>query len=108
MCKAEKLNKDVFEDLPLLRRHDLCLSLFHCLNWFRELVSQLCKKNGTSCDSTAISLLTQVCAFAHETDPDMKGKVLTRLTNITQMQNQLESCMNGEGELHTCIYIATV
>ena len=38
MCKAEKLNKDVFEDMPLSRRQDICLSLFHCLNWFRELV----------------------------------------------------------------------
>ena len=39
MCKAEKLAKDVFEDLPLPRRQDVCLSLFHCLNWLRELVS---------------------------------------------------------------------
>ena len=38
MCKAEKLNKDVFEDMPLSRRQDICLSLFHCLNWFGELV----------------------------------------------------------------------
>lgn len=38
MCKAEKLSKDVFEDMPLSRRQDICLSLFHCLNWFRELV----------------------------------------------------------------------
>ena len=39
--------------------------------------------------------LVQVCAFAHEADPDMKGKILIRLTNITEMQNQFETCMNG-------------
>ena len=37
----------------------------------------------------------QVCAFAHEADPDMKGKILIRLTNVTEMQNQFEICMNG-------------
>ena len=48
MCKAEKLKKDVFEDLPLSSRQDVCLSLFHCLNWFRELVSADLAKNLVS------------------------------------------------------------
>ena len=42
-------------------------------------------------------LSLQVCAFANESDPDMKGKVLIRLTNITDMQSKFEACMNGEG-----------
>ena len=41
-------------------------------------------------------MCVQVCAFAQESDPDMKGKVLIRLSNITDMQSQLEVCMNGE------------
>lgn len=41
-------------------------------------------------------MYVQVCAFAQESDPDMKGKVLIRLSNITDMQSQLEVCMNGE------------
>ena len=40
----------------------------------------------------------QVCAFAHEADPDMKGKILIRLANITEMQNQFEICMNGNND----------
>ena len=35
----------------------------------------------------------QVCAFSHETDPDMKGKVLLRLTNITHVQGLLEKAL---------------
>ena len=42
-----------------------------------------------------VFFFVQVCAFAHEADPDMKGKILIRLTNITEMQNQFETCMNG-------------
>ena len=38
----------------------------------------------------------QVCAFARESDADMKGKVLIRLKNITELQLQLEACMAGE------------
>lgn len=38
----------------------------------------------------------QVCAFAGEVDPDMKGKVIIRLMNITELQSLLESCMAGE------------
>ena len=40
--------------------------------------------------------MLQVCAFAGETDVDMRGKVLIRLKNITEMQTQLESCLAGE------------
>ena len=39
MCSKEKLKTEVFEDLSMTKRQDICLSLFHLLNWFRELVS---------------------------------------------------------------------
>ena len=38
MCTSDELKSDVFEDLPLVKRQSVCLSLCHCLNWFRELV----------------------------------------------------------------------
>ena len=47
----------------------------------------------------------QVCAFAGEVDPDMKGKVIIRLMNITELQSLLESCMAGECmETHDSIW----
>ena len=42
-----------------------------------------------------VCVCVQVCAFAGETDADMKGKVILRLMNITELQSQLESCMAG-------------
>ena len=38
LCSQEKLVAGVFEELPLQQRLDVCLSHFHCINWFRELV----------------------------------------------------------------------
>ena len=38
----------------------------------------------------------QVCAFSEESDIDMRGKVLLRLRNITELQSLLESCMTGQ------------
>ena len=38
LCSQEKLVAGVFEGLPLQQRLDVCLSHFHCINWFRELV----------------------------------------------------------------------
>lgn len=36
-----------------------------------------------------------MCAFAGEEDVDMRGKVVIRLQDITELQSQLESCMTG-------------
>ena len=38
MCVRDRLESERFEDLPLVKRQSVCLSLCHCLNWFRELV----------------------------------------------------------------------
>lgn len=37
----------------------------------------------------------QVCAFAAESDMEMKGKVLMRLQDITELQRRLQTCMTG-------------
>ncbi|XP_054834119.1 Fanconi anemia group D2 protein [Eublepharis macularius] len=46
----------------------LCSLLFHTLNWFREVVN----------------------AFCQQEDPEMKGRVLARLQNITELQCLIE------------------
>ncbi|NP_001089160.1 FA complementation group D2 L homeolog [Xenopus laevis] len=59
------------ESLSKQEREFLCSLLFFALNWFREIVNAFCKQQ----------------------DPDMKGKVLTRLQNITWLQSVLEKCL---------------
>uniref|UniRef100_A0A8D0BLI9 FA complementation group D2 n=1 Tax=Salvator merianae TaxID=96440 RepID=A0A8D0BLI9_SALMN len=49
----------------------LCSLLFHALNWFREVVN----------------------AFCQQEDPEIKGRVLARLQNITELQCLLEKCL---------------
>ena len=51
----------------------LCDNLFFSLNWFREVIN----------------------AFATQTDPEMKAKVITRLHNVTELQAVLEKCLHG-------------
>lgn len=46
--------------------------------------------------------LKVVNAFCKEKDAEMKGKVLVRLQNITELQRLLEKCLVGK---HTQIYI---
>ena len=49
--------------------------------------------------------MLQVCAFGGEADVDMRGKVIIRLRNITEIQTQLESCMAGKGLSHSlCLF----
>uniref|UniRef100_A0A8C5SXL5 FA complementation group D2 n=1 Tax=Laticauda laticaudata TaxID=8630 RepID=A0A8C5SXL5_LATLA len=59
------------ESLSKEEREFLCSLLFHAVNWFREVVN----------------------AFCREEDPNIKGKVLTRLQNITELQCILEKCL---------------
>ncbi|XP_062923633.1 Fanconi anemia group D2 protein isoform X1 [Mobula hypostoma] len=60
------------ESLSKQERELLCSLLFHALNWFREVVNGFCKQQDT----------------------EMKGKVLLRLQNITQLQGLLEKCLS--------------
>ncbi|NWI13995.1 FACD2 protein, partial [Crypturellus soui] len=59
------------DSLSKQEREFLCSLLFHALNWFREVVN----------------------AFCQQQDAEMKGKVLTRLQNITELQNVLGKCL---------------
>ncbi|XP_053890194.1 Fanconi anemia group D2 protein isoform X1 [Malaclemys terrapin pileata] len=59
------------DSLAKQEREFLCSLLFHSLNWFREVVN----------------------AFCQQQDLEMKGKVLTRLQNITELQNMLGKCL---------------
>ena len=43
---------------------------------------------------------SQVCAFSVETDVDMRGKVMIRMKDITDVQKLLESCMAGQTNPH--------
>lgn len=62
---------DKMESLSTKEKDVICSSLFHALNWFREIVN----------------------AFATQIDPEMKGKVITRLHNITELSKTLEKCL---------------
>ncbi|XP_075429886.1 Fanconi anemia group D2 protein isoform X2 [Ascaphus truei] len=61
------------ESLSKQEREFLCSLLFFAINWFREIVNAFCKQQ----------------------DAEMKGKVLTRLQNITWLQCVLEKCLAG-------------
>uniref|UniRef100_A0A8C9FAQ0 FA complementation group D2 n=1 Tax=Pavo cristatus TaxID=9049 RepID=A0A8C9FAQ0_PAVCR len=68
------------DSLSKQEREFLCSLLFYALNWFREVVN----------------------AFCQQQDAEMKGKVLTRLQNITELQNVLGKCLAGECEICVC------
>ncbi|NXI58264.1 FACD2 protein, partial [Chloroceryle aenea] len=59
------------DSLSKQEREFLCSLLFYALNWFREVVN----------------------AFCQQQDAEMKGKVLTRLRNITELQTVLGKCL---------------
>ncbi|NWY62883.1 FACD2 protein, partial [Chionis minor] len=59
------------DSLSKQEREFLCSLLFYALNWFREVVN----------------------AFCQQQDAEMKGKVLTRLQNITELQAVLGKCL---------------
>nr|XP_056711354.1 Fanconi anemia group D2 protein [Euleptes europaea] len=62
------LEEGKLDSLSNQERELLCSLLFHTLNWFREVVN----------------------AFCQQEDPEMKGRVLARLQNITELQCLLE------------------
>ncbi|NWW11073.1 FACD2 protein, partial [Oreocharis arfaki] len=73
-CPLYLTDLEVEEKLDSLSKQErefLCSLLFYALNWFREVVN----------------------AFCQEQDAEMKGKVLTRLQNITELQNVLGKCL---------------
>ncbi|XP_056381247.1 Fanconi anemia group D2 protein isoform X2 [Hyla sarda] len=64
---------DKMESLSKQEREFLCSLLFLAINWFIEVVNAFCKQPNA----------------------DMKGKVLSRLQNITWLRSVLEKCLPG-------------
>ncbi|XP_061195193.1 Fanconi anemia group D2 protein-like [Saccostrea echinata] len=72
--KSEVIDK--IESLSTKEKDIICTALFHALNWFREIIN----------------------AFATQIDPEMKGKVITRLHNITEVTKSLEKCLSSHSQ----------
>ncbi|XP_071810263.1 Fanconi anemia group D2 protein-like [Asterias amurensis] len=73
-CPLYTVSNDVFSKVASLSKEEremLCTCLFLTINWFREVVN----------------------AFSGLTDPDMRGKVLARLRNITEVQKHIQTCL---------------
>ncbi|XP_063797494.1 Fanconi anemia group D2 protein [Pseudophryne corroboree] len=73
-CPLYLTDLDVIEKVESLSKQErefLCSLLFLALNWFREVINAFCK----------------------QTSADMKGKVLTRLQNVTWLQSVLEKSL---------------
>nr|XP_033781653.1 Fanconi anemia group D2 protein isoform X3 [Geotrypetes seraphini] len=73
-CPLYLTDLEVTEKLESLSKQEkefLCSLLFFAINWFREIVNAFCKQQ----------------------DPEMKGKVLTRLQQITCLQTVLAKCL---------------
>lgn len=43
-----------------------------------------------------VCVCVQVCAFAGETEADMRGKVVIRLQQITELEDVMRICMAGK------------
>ncbi|KAI8481783.1 Fanconi anemia group D2 protein [Branchiostoma belcheri] len=73
-CPLYLFKEETVEKIESLSGHEkelMCTALFHTLNWFREII------NG----------------FSSQSDPEMRGKVLVRLQNITHVQELLRTCL---------------
>ncbi|XP_042305888.1 Fanconi anemia group D2 protein isoform X2 [Sceloporus undulatus] len=74
VCPLYLTNLEVggkLDSLSKQEREFLCTLLFHALNWFREVVNAFCQQN----------------------DAEIKGRVLARLQNITELQCLLEKIL---------------
>jgi len=73
-CPLVSFKQEMTSDIDKLDQADrevVCETLFHTVNWFREVVN----------------------AFAPQEDPEMRGKSITRLQNITHLNKVLEKCL---------------
>ncbi|KAH0629975.1 hypothetical protein JD844_012481 [Phrynosoma platyrhinos] len=74
VCPLYLTNLEVggkLDSLSKQEREFLCTLLFYSLNWFREVVNAFCRQN----------------------DAEIKGRVLARLQNITELQCLLEKIL---------------
>ncbi|XP_031562635.1 Fanconi anemia group D2 protein-like [Actinia tenebrosa] len=75
-CPLITFKFDMLEEINTLAQADrevMCKALFYTVNWFIELI------NG----------------FATQGDPEMKGKTLTRLNDITCLYKQIETSLTA-------------
>nr|XP_054752442.1 Fanconi anemia group D2 protein-like [Lytechinus pictus] len=75
-CPLYSSKDDLVAKIQSLSKQEkelMSTNLFLCINWFREAI------NG----------------FATLQDPEMRGKVLGRLQNITRLQELLETCLEA-------------
>ncbi|XP_038054583.1 Fanconi anemia group D2 protein-like isoform X2 [Patiria miniata] len=73
-CPLYNVSNEVISKISSLAKNEremLCTCLFLTINWFREIVN----------------------AFSGLTDAEMRGKVLARLKNITEVQKHLQTCL---------------
>lgn len=61
----------------------------------------------TSHDAGCLTgILQMVNGFSDQADPEIKGKVITRLQNITELQKMLLTCLSGSYNM--CIIVFAV
>jgi len=73
-CPLVSCKQELANEIALLDQADrevICGTLFHTVNWFREVVN----------------------AFATQEDPEMRGKSIARLQGITDLSKVLEKCL---------------
>ncbi|XP_048586773.1 Fanconi anemia group D2 protein isoform X2 [Nematostella vectensis] len=73
-CPLVSYKADMMEQMETLTQQDrdvICSALFYTVNWFREVVN----------------------AFSTQSDPEMRGKTLSRLNDITCLQKQIERAL---------------
>ncbi|XP_060079016.1 Fanconi anemia group D2 protein-like [Ylistrum balloti] len=73
-CPLLLPSPETFEKITSLSHREkeiVCSALFTGLNWFKEIIN----------------------AFASQDDLEMKGKVIKRVQNITELQDLLEKCL---------------
>ncbi|XP_069500191.1 Fanconi anemia group D2 protein isoform X2 [Ambystoma mexicanum] len=94
-CPLYLTDLEVVEKLDTLSKQEkefLCALLFYAVNWFREKLGSL-ERQWTDAVGRREITSKVVNAFCQQQDPEMKGKVLTRLQNIMWLQGVLEKCL---------------
>ncbi|CAI9740292.1 Fanconi anemia group D2 protein-like [Octopus vulgaris] len=71
LCVTTSQVIEKIETMPTAEKEIICSSLFYTLNWFREIIN----------------------LFSTQSDPEVSGKVILRLKNITETQELLVKCL---------------
>eukprot|EP00106_Octopus_bimaculoides_P014228 XP_014781670.1 PREDICTED: Fanconi anemia group D2 protein-like [Octopus bimaculoides] len=74
LCVTTSQVIEKIETVSTAEKEIICSTLFYTLNWFREIIN----------------------LFSTQNDPEVSGKVILRLKNITDTQELLVKCLAGE------------